>query len=92
MAFPRREFLRSLAAYGAAFCLGAVPPSRVGQMTKRRIPRTGEEIPVIGMGTWQTFDPPNPAPAALDQLADVLQIFMSAGGSVIDFVSDVRPG
>ncbi|HVT39404.1 MAG TPA: aldo/keto reductase [Gemmatimonadaceae bacterium] len=53
-------------------------------MLKRRIPRSGEEIPVIGMGTWQTFDPPTATSAALDQLADVLRVFISAGGRVID--------
>ena len=25
-------------------------------MRTRPIPRTGEELPVIGMGTWRTFD------------------------------------
>jgi aryl-alcohol dehydrogenase-like predicted oxidoreductase len=53
-------------------------------MLKRRIPRSGEEIPVIGMGTWQTFDPPVATPAMLDQLAEVLRVFVSADGRVID--------
>jgi diketogulonate reductase-like aldo/keto reductase len=53
-------------------------------MLKRRIPASGEEIPVIGMGTWQTFDPPAAGPPVLDQLAEVLSVFMSAGGRVID--------
>ena len=55
-----------------------------GLMLTRRIPRTGEELPVIGMGTWQTFDP-SPADAkALDNLANVLRVFVDGGGRVID--------
>ena len=53
-------------------------------MLTRRIPRTGEEIPVVGMGTWQTFDPPSPTPAVLDRLAEVLRVFIAGGGRVID--------
>jgi diketogulonate reductase-like aldo/keto reductase len=53
-------------------------------MLTRKIPRTGEELPVIGMGTWQTFDPPTGSNAALDQLAEVLRVFIAAGGRVID--------
>lgn len=50
-------------------------------MHQRAIPSTGETIPVIGMGTWQTFDvPPSKAP----QLAPVLDAFAAAGGRLID--------
>jgi aryl-alcohol dehydrogenase-like predicted oxidoreductase len=52
-------------------------------MNTRPIPRTGEPIPVIGLGTWQTFDvgsdPEERAP-----LAEVLTRFFAAGGRVID--------
>ena len=84
MAPARREFLRSLAAYGALFYTNELPVRTLAPMIKRRIPSSGEEIPVIGMGTWQTFDPPNATPAVLDQLLEVLRVFMSAGGTVID--------
>lgn len=52
-------------------------------MRRRKIPRTGEEIPVIGMGTWQTFDV-GPAPSEREPLAEVLRLFVAAGGRVID--------
>jgi len=53
-------------------------------MITRRIPKTSEELAVIGIGTWQTFDPSPPTPAALDTLAKVLRVFVDGGGRVID--------
>ena len=52
-------------------------------MHTRPIPSTGEAMPVIGIGTWQTFDVGNDA-AALAQRAEVLKILFEAGGSMID--------
>ncbi|WP_374703672.1 aldo/keto reductase [Burkholderia sp. WAC0059] len=52
-------------------------------MDRRRIPATGERLPVVGCGTWRTFDVGTDA-AALDRLADVLRALFAAGGSVID--------
>jgi diketogulonate reductase-like aldo/keto reductase len=52
-------------------------------MNMRAIPSTGEMLPVIGCGTWRTFDVGND-PAAQARLADVLRILFDNGGSVID--------
>jgi diketogulonate reductase-like aldo/keto reductase len=86
MPIDRREFLHAIAALGATARLGASwpTPSPQTSMLTRQIPRTGEEIPVVGMGTWQTFDPPSPTPAVLDRLAEVLRVFIAGGGRVID--------
>lgn len=59
----------------------AAPATR--SMSTRKIPRTGEAIPVIGLGTWERFD------VALDdavekRLGGVLRSFYDAGGRVID--------
>lgn len=51
-------------------------------MIKRIIPSTGEELPVIGMGTWQTFDVPNEN--AYPVLKSIVQGLHTAGGSLID--------
>ena len=51
-------------------------------MTKR-IPSTGEELPVIGVGTWQTFDVGNDA-AARGQLREVIKQMTQAGKGVVD--------
>ncbi|MGE3246517.1 MAG: aldo/keto reductase [Beijerinckiaceae bacterium] len=52
-------------------------------MLNRPIPSTGEAMPVIGVGTWQTFDIGTDA-AALAQRAEVLRILFAAGGKMID--------
>ena len=52
-------------------------------MRSRTIPSTGEELPVIGLGTWQTFDVTDAA-AARAPLRTVLQEFAAAGAKVVD--------
>jgi diketogulonate reductase-like aldo/keto reductase len=56
--------------------------SRPALMT-RPIPRTGEAIPAIGLGTWQTFDVDAGA-ASRAPLREVLDDFLAGGGRVID--------
>ena len=53
------------------------------RMVTRKIPRTGEELPVIGLGTWQTFDVGDGA-AERSPLGSVLRTFFAAGGRLID--------
>ncbi|PYK45736.1 MAG: aldo/keto reductase, partial [Verrucomicrobia bacterium] len=50
-------------------------------MLTRPIPSSGEKLPVIGLGTWQTFDVD---PAQSGPLAEVLRAFVRFGGRVID--------
>lgn len=51
-------------------------------MHVRRIPKSGEEIPVIGLGTWRTFDVPSER--ARRPLIEVVKRFSAAGGRVVD--------
>jgi aryl-alcohol dehydrogenase-like predicted oxidoreductase len=51
------------------------------RMIHRPIPRTSESLPVVGLGTWQTFDV---ADAARAPLRDVLREFARLGGTVVD--------
>lgn len=53
------------------------------QVAKRKIPSTNEEIPSVGIGTWQTFDVGSGA-AERNPLKNVLQKFIENSGSVID--------
>ena len=50
-------------------------------MQQRPIPSSGEFLPVIGLGTWQTFDV---AGAARAKLAPLVERFAAGGGRVID--------
>jgi diketogulonate reductase-like aldo/keto reductase len=50
-------------------------------MLTRTIPSSGEILPVIGLGTWQTFDVGSSRYPALQ---DVLEIMHKAGGRLID--------
>jgi diketogulonate reductase-like aldo/keto reductase len=50
---------------------------------RKPIPRGGETLPVIGLGTWQTFDV-GAAQSARAPLKEVLREFVQLGGSVID--------
>jgi diketogulonate reductase-like aldo/keto reductase len=52
-------------------------------MLTRPIPQNKESLPVVGLGTWQTFDV-GPDRAALDQRKEVLRVLFEAGGTVID--------
>lgn len=57
--------------------------ARQERMITRAIPSTGEALPVIGLGTWQTFDVA-PNDAAKARLAQVLTEFVQLGGTVLD--------
>ena len=80
MTLTRSTFLQlATAAVVAPAALAQTGP----RMHTRKIPATGEELPVVGCGTWQTFDV-GPSPAERAPRAEVLQALFDAGGSVID--------
>lgn len=86
----RREAIKLFGAAAGALPLMAISSSPVHAdatnsqtMTTRPIPSSGERIPVIGLGTWQTFDV-GPEPAARAPLESVLREFVMLGGSLID--------
>lgn len=78
----RRNLLQSLAG---VWTLLALRPA-IGQdqkIMRRKIPSTGEELPAVGLGTWQVFDAGNDA-AARTPLREVIAAFSRAGGKLID--------
>jgi diketogulonate reductase-like aldo/keto reductase len=88
MSFSRREAIRlvglAAAATGAQRVSardGAGRPAE--RIARRAIPSTGEELPVIGLGTWQTFDV-GASPDARAPLGEVLRALVALGGSVVD--------
>lgn len=52
-------------------------------MLKRAIPKTGEALPAIGLGTWKVFDVAE-TPASLKPRREVLNGLFDAGGTLID--------
>ena len=49
----------------------------------RRVPKTGEAIPAVGLGTWQVFDVATDAKEKA-QAEETLKAFVELGGRVID--------
>ena len=76
-----RSTLLGLAGAALAATRGRAQP--VGHLHQRPIPSSREMLPVIGVGTWRTFDVGNRADARAP-LAEVLRLLFAAGGSVID--------
>jgi diketogulonate reductase-like aldo/keto reductase len=52
-------------------------------MLTRAIPATGERLPALGLGTWQTFDV-GTSPQDRAPLQEVLRLFADMGGTLID--------
>jgi diketogulonate reductase-like aldo/keto reductase len=75
----RRLLLQALGGMAAgAFCkAGSAQAQRI---MAKKIPSTGEALPVIGVGTWQTFDVGADA-AARTQLREVLRLL---NGNMVD--------
>jgi len=78
----RRSFLRTVAAAGLASLLPAAASAAPAPLT-RQIPRTGAVVPVVGMGSWLTFDVGDDARARAAR-TEVLKTFFALGGGVID--------
>jgi diketogulonate reductase-like aldo/keto reductase len=78
----RRTCLHHLTALSLMPLAVAAIPTAV-TMLKRKIPSTGELLPAIGLGTWQTFDVGQVA-AEREPLKEVLKTLLDKGGSVVD--------
>jgi diketogulonate reductase-like aldo/keto reductase len=78
----RRRLLGAVAASGAAFALSQ-QASAQGSVLTRAIPSSGEALPLVGLGSWITFNVGND-PRARDSCADVMRAFFTAGGRLID--------
>ncbi|MGZ5035408.1 MAG: aldo/keto reductase [Usitatibacter sp.] len=84
----RRDALRrirslALASAALASVRGSSRMSAASAMLTRPVPSSGEALPVIGLGTWQTFDV-GASTAERAPLEEVLRAFVEMGGKVID--------
>jgi len=80
----RRRALQLLA--GSVLTMAGTARSAVdakGTPITRAIPRSGEQLPVVGLGTWQTFDV-GPGAAERAELKEVLQLLVERRARVVD--------
>jgi len=86
----RRSALKAIAATVLAGSAPMAPSSVLAQAANanrgaplmRAIPKTGEQIPAVGLGTFETFDISPGEPR--DHVREVLRRFHAAGGRVVD--------
>src|SRR5499427_9147990 len=77
----RRTWLKVAAALTFG---GSMPAVRAAdRILERPIPKTGEAIPAVGLGTWQAFDVAGNA-AEVAQAREALKALVDLGGRVID--------
>jgi diketogulonate reductase-like aldo/keto reductase len=76
----RRTFLASLAG-AAAWPHGAL--AQTAPVVTRPIPSSGEQLPIVGLGTWRTFNVGDD-PEGRDACAAVMAAFLTGGGRLID--------
>ncbi|MFJ4347705.1 aldo/keto reductase [Pseudomonas sp. NPDC089401] len=81
--YRRREVLRAGAVLGLAAAAPWLHAATPGGLLTRKIPATGEALPVIGAGTSGSFEV-EPGSADYQQLKAVLKAFFDGGGKVID--------
>jgi diketogulonate reductase-like aldo/keto reductase len=84
MRTPNATRRRLLGAIAAAPLLG--PAAALAQRARpatRAIPSSGEALPLVGLGTWITFNVGDDR-TARDTSAEVMRAFFQAGGRLID--------
>ncbi len=73
----------TLAVQSAQVTPSAPAPQAFAPVLTRPIASSGEQIPVVGLGSWITFNVGNDGPARA-QCAEVVRQFFDAGGRLID--------
>ncbi len=85
MEFKRRSILKLYGMGGLALTAfpGLLSFAQKGSLLQRSIPSSGEKMPVVGLGTWQTFDV-GAREEDLQPLREVLAEMYRKGGKLID--------
>ncbi len=83
----RKDFLKGSTAVAGILAAGAVAGigtnARAAGLALRAIPKSGEKIPIIGVGTSRIYDV-EPGDPKMPILKATLDTFVKAGGKVID--------
>ena len=78
----RRAFIGAVAATAASVALPHLAHAAPAPVT-RTVPSTGERLPVVGLGSWITFNVGDDR-VAQDACAEVMRAFFDGGGRMID--------
>ncbi len=78
----RRQFFTGALAAAGATSIGTTA-AWGAEPTTKSIPSTGERVPIVGLGSWITFNVGND-PTLLNECAAVVAAFFAAGGRMID--------
>ena len=81
--YKRRDVLRASAALALVAASPWLQAAGAGGLLTRKVPSTGEALPVIGAGTSGSFEV-EAGSAGYQQLKAVLKAFFDGGGKVID--------
>jgi diketogulonate reductase-like aldo/keto reductase len=79
----RRRLIGTIAAGAAAVLLRPLSSLAQAALLTRPIPSSGERLPVVGLGTWITFNVGDD-PELRDECTQVMRAFFAAGGRLID--------
>ena len=79
----RRTFIAGSASALLASFAPQVAHTQPAGMLTRPVPSSGENVPVIGMGTWITFNVGN-SEALRQSRLEILRTFFELGGGVVD--------
>jgi diketogulonate reductase-like aldo/keto reductase len=79
----RRTLLRAMLAASACAAMATPMAAAPNPLLSRPIPSSGELLPVVGLGSWITFNVGDD-PAARVSCTEVVDAFFKAGGRLID--------
>lgn len=79
----RRSALMKISAIGSLAFLPDLSTFGMQSLMKRKIGSTGESLPCVGLGTWQTFDV-GQSDAERKPLREVLTTLVKTGASMVD--------
>ena len=79
----RREYLAATAKIGAALALPQALFAQAGEVMTRPIPKTGERVPIVGLGSSATFSQVAGA-ADTEAIKSVFTAMLEQGGTVFD--------